>query len=154
MKIVYTDVEDKPYAAEVGARRVDMDTLLRESDFISLHPFLDEKSTHLIGERELGMMKKTAYLINASRGPVVDEAALVRACKEGRIAGAGLDVFEREPDLAPGLVDLPNVVIVPHIGSATIETRDAMGNLAVDNVLARLRGQPLPACVNPQVIRN
>eukprot|EP00698_Gefionella_okellyi_P004375 TRINITY_DN14045_c0_g1_i1.p1 TRINITY_DN14045_c0_g1~~TRINITY_DN14045_c0_g1_i1.p1 ORF type:complete len:328 (+),score=64.44 TRINITY_DN14045_c0_g1_i1:125-1108(+) len=152
MKIIYTDIDEKPYAAEFNAKRVDMETLLRESDFVTLHPFLDSASTHLIGEAELRSMKPTSYLLNASRGPVMDEAALVRACKEGWIAGAGLDVFEREPKMAPGLAELPNVVIVPHIGSATIETRDAMGNLAVDNVVARLKGTALPSCVNPKVL--
>lgn len=152
MNILYCDNEDKPYADELGAKRVDFETLLKESDYISLHPFLDESSKHMIDEPQLKMMKKTAILINASRGPVINEKALVKALKENWIAGAGLDVFEDEPLMADGLAECKNAVIVPHIGSATIETRTAMGNLAVQNILARLRGETLPSCVNPEVL--
>lgn len=154
MRIIYTDMEDKPYAKELGAERVDMDTLLKESDFISLHPFLDPKSRHMIDEPQLKMMKKTAILINASRGPVINEKALVRALKEGWIGGAGLDVYEEEPKMAEGLAECENAVLVPHIGSATIDTRVAMGTLAASNILARLRGQKLPSCLNPEVLKN
>lgn len=152
MNILYCDSEDKPYAEEIGAKRVDFETLLKESDFITLHPFLDENSRHMIDEPQLKMMKKTAILINASRGPVINEKALVKALQEGWIAGAGLDVFEHEPLMADGLAECKNAVIVPHIGSATIETRTEMGLLAVNNILARIRGQPLPSCVNPEVL--
>lgn len=134
MNILYTDVDEKPYAKEINAKFVSLETLLRESDYVTLHPFLDEKSNHMIAEPQLKMMKKTSYLINVSRGPVIDEKALVKALKEvssisfdidskGWIAGAGLDVYEKEPEFEPELAKLDSVVMVPHIGSATIETR-------------------------------
>lgn len=154
MNILYYDMDDKPYAAELGARRVDFETLLKESDFISLHPFLDAKSKHMIDEPQLKMMKKTAILINASRGPVINEVALVQALQQGWIAGAGLDVYENEPAMAPGLASCYNAVIVPHIGSATIDTRTAMGTLAASNILARIRGHKLPSCLNPDVLQH
>jgi len=153
MNILYTDVEVKPYAKDFNAKLVSLEELLQQSDFVTLHPFLDDKSTHLIGEPQLKMMKKTAYLLNASRGAVVDEKALVKALQNKWIAGAGLDVFENEPAIEPELTKMDNVVIVPHIGSATIETRTAMGILAANNILARIRGQPLPSCVNPEVFK-
>jgi len=153
MNILYTDVEVKPYAKEFNAKLVSLEELLQQSDYVTLHPFLDDKSTHLIGEPQLKMMKKTAHLLNASRGAVVDEKALVKALQNKWIAGAGLDVFENEPAIEPELTKMDNVVIVPHIGSATIETRNAMGMLAANNILARLRGQPLPSCVNPEVFK-
>jgi glyoxylate reductase len=108
-----------------------LDELLRTVDLVSLHVPLKEETHHLIGERELGLMKPTAYIVNTSRGPVVDEGALARALAEGRIAGAGLDVFEREPDVDPRLLRLENVVLVPHLASATHEAREAMGMLCV-----------------------
>lgn len=151
MRVLYNDVERKPYDKEVEATYVDMETLLRESDFVTLHPFLDGGSRDLIGESQLKMMKRTAYLINTSRGPVVDEKALVKALQEGTIAGAGLDVYEREPEMEPELAKLENVVVVPHIASATIETRTAMGMIVVENTLAALRGERAPTCVNPEV---
>lgn len=150
MKILYTSNKPNPeFEAETNARFVDKDTLLRESDFVSLHVPLTPATRHMIGERELGLMKKTAILINTARGPVVDEKALVRALKEKRIWGAGLDVYEREPELEPGLAELDNVVIPPHLGSATIETRDKMGTLAAENILATLAGKIPPNCLNP-----
>jgi len=116
--------------------------VLREADFVSLHtPFLPE-TRHLMNERTLRLMKKSAILVNASRGPVVDEAALVRALQEGWIAGAGLDVFEEEPKIHPGLIPLTNVVLAPHIASASSDTRVAMATLAVRNCLAVLEGKP------------
>lgn len=151
MKIIYTDMEEKPYAKDLGAERVDMETLLKTSDFVSLHPFLDASSTHMIDEPQLRMMKKTAIILNAARGPVIHEKALVQALKEGWIGGAGLDVYENEPAMEPGLAECANAVIVPHIGSASIETRTAMGMLAVNNILAVLRSQPLVSCVNPEI---
>ncbi len=137
----------------VGARFVQLADLLRGSDFISLHVPLDSGTRHLIGERELKRMKKTAYLINTSRGPVVDEAALVRALKSGRIAGAGLDVYEDEPALAPGLADLENVVLLPHLGSATLETRTRMSLMAAENLLQGLRGEIPVHLVNREVVK-
>ncbi|MBI4551040.1 MAG: D-glycerate dehydrogenase [Candidatus Latescibacteria bacterium] len=150
MRVVYTDEVRSEALEALGARRLALDDVLREADFISLHVPLMPETHHLIGERALDLMKPTAYLINTSRGPVVDEKALVKALQDKRIAGAGLDVFEQEPALAPGLVDLDNVVIVPHIASATVETRTKMGNMAVTNLLAMLRGEDPPNCVNPE----
>ena len=153
MRVLYFDrVPNEALEQAVGAERVELDTLLRESDFVSVHVSLDDSTRHLIGARELGLMKPTAYLVNTSRGPVVDEAALVEALRAGEIAGAGLDVFEDEPALAPGLAELDSVVIPPHLGSATIGTRTRMATLAASNLLAMLRGQRPPNIVNPEVL--
>ena len=153
MRVLYCDhVQNEALEQAVGARRVELAELLRESDFVSTHVNLDAATHHLIGARELALMKPTAYLINTSRGPVVDEAALVEALRKRQIAGAGLDVFENEPELAPGLVELDNVVIPPHLGSATIGTRTRMATLAAANILARLRGERPPNLVNPEVL--
>lgn len=153
MRILYYDIQraDERLEKSVGAEFVDLETLLKESDFVSLHPYLSPESYHLIDEPQLRMMKKTAFLINVSRGPVVNEKALVKALKEGWIAGAGLDVFEREPEIEPELAEMENVVIVPHIGSATVETRTKMGLIAAENVITVLRGQRPPNCVNPEI---
>jgi glyoxylate reductase len=125
---------------ELSARFVSLEALLEASDFVSLHCPLTPETHHLIDERALARMQTHACLVNTARGPVVDETALVRALRDGRIAGAGLDVYEREPALAPGLAELPDVVLAPHIGSATWEARDAMGRLCVDAVIAVLSG--------------
>jgi glyoxylate reductase len=132
-------------------RWTELDDLLARSDFVTLHPLLTRETHHLIGERELGLMKRTAYLINVSRGPVVDEQALVRALAEQQIAGAALDVFEHEPAMAPGLAGCENAVLVPHIASASIDTRDRMATIAATNALAHLRGEHAPDVVNPDV---
>ncbi len=153
MEIVYAGRRDDPeIERETGARRLPLDTLLAEADVISLHVPLTPETRHLIGAPELARMKPTALLINTARGPIVDEAALVEALRAGRIAGAGLDVFEQEPALAPGLAELANVVIVPHIGSATTRTRAAMAGIAIDNVLAVLDGRTPSTPVNPEVL--
>jgi glyoxylate reductase len=123
---------------------VSLDELLERSDFVSLHVPLTEQTRHLIGERELRRMRPPALLVNTARGPIVDEVALVRALREGWIAGAGLDVFEREPALTPGLADLPQVVLAPHLGSATTATRDRMAEVAARNIVAALSGRPIP----------
>jgi glyoxylate reductase len=136
---------------EGGLTYVPLDQLLRESDFVSLHSPLTKDTRHQIGARELRLMKKTAFLVNTSRGAVIDEAALVRALAKKQIAGAGLDVFEHEPKIDLGLKKMSNVVLTPHIGSATPEVRTAMANIVVDNILALLEGKKLPNCVNPQV---
>ena len=150
MKIIYQSRTRLAPAAEqeLKASSVPLATLLREADFVTLHVPLTPQTRHLIGSRELELMKPTAYLINTARGPVVDEAALVAALRQRRIRGAGLDVYEREPQLTPGLVDLDNVVLLPHLGSATIETRTRMAVMAAENLLAGLRGDPPPNCLN------
>jgi glyoxylate reductase len=119
---------------------------------VSLHTDYNPGSHHLIGAPELAMMKPTAYLINTARGAIVDEAALVHALKSGKIAGAGLDVFEKEPEVHPGLLELENVVIVPHIASASLDTRDAMGVMAAENIIAAFHGERPPNLVNPEVL--
>ena len=154
MRILYNDIKpDEEFEKETGASYVDKETLLKESDFISVHVPLLPSTRHLIGEKEFKLMKKTAVLINTSRGPVVDEKALVKALKQGEIWGAGLDVFENEPLLEPGLAELDNVVIVPHIASATIETRTNMGLIAVRNIIAVFKGEMPPNCLNPEVLK-
>ena len=137
---------------ELGARHVPLETLLRDSDFVSLHVPLKPETRHLIGAPQLALMKPTAILINTTRGPVVDEEALVAALREGRIQGAGLDVFEREPEIHPGLPGLPNVVLAPHLGSASRQTRLRMVELAAENLLAALGGQIPPNLVNREVL--
>lgn len=154
MEILYTST--KPSAImekELGARYVDKETLLRESDFVSIHVPLTPDTKHYIGEKELKSMKRTAVLINTSRGPVVDEKALVRALEKGWIWGAGLDVFENEPEIDPGLIGLDNVVIVPHIASATIDTRTNMGLIAAGNIIKVLNGNDPDTCINPEVLK-
>lgn len=154
MKIIYSDVNrDLDFEKEHNARYVDKATLLKESDFLTLHVPLLPQTKHYIGAAELKQMKKTAVLINAARGPVVDEKALVEALRAKTIWGAGLDVFEDEPALAPGLAELDNVVIVPHIASATSETRFKMGEIAVNNVIKVLTGRAPDTCVNPDVLK-
>jgi glyoxylate reductase len=143
MRVLYHDSvrADATVERELKATATDLDTLLREADFVTLHTLLSPETRHLINRRTLGLMKQTAILVNASRGPVVDEAALVEALTTGRIAGAGLDVFEEEPRIHPGLLPLPNVTIAPHIGSASLDTRIAMATLAIRNCLAVLDGK-------------
>ena len=135
----------------LGVSYADFNGLLEQSDFVSLHVPMTHETRHLIGLRELGAMKPSAYLINTSRGPVVDEPALLEALRGGRIGGAGLDVYENEPSVTPGLTELKNVVLLPHVGSATIETRTRMGLKAAENLLAGLRGKRPPDCLNPEV---
>jgi glyoxylate reductase len=144
MRVLYHDAvrADAAVERELQATAADLPTLLRESDYVTLHTLLTPDTKHLINERTLRLMKKTAVLVNAARGPVVDEAALVRALTEGWIAGAGLDVFEDEPTIHPGLLPLANVTLAPHIGSASLDTRIAMAALAIRNCLAVLDGQP------------
>jgi glyoxylate reductase len=154
MRVLYHDAvpADAAIEGELRATRVDLGTLLRESDFVTLHTPLLAETRHLINAASLKTMKRTAHLINASRGPVVDEAALALALKDGLIAGAGLDVFENEPAVHPGLLGLPNVVLAPHIGSASHDTRVKMTALAVENCLAALEGRRPPTPVNPEVL--
>lgn len=134
-----------------GVDYAEMDELLRESDFITVHTDLNDSTRHLFGAEAFERMKTSAYLINTARGPIVDEAALVVALREGKIAGAGLDVFEKEPSMAPGLAELDSVVVLPHIASASRDTRNKMATLCAENAAAHLRLEPAPNCVNPEV---
>lgn len=136
---------------ELSAQRVDQETLLREADFLSVHVPLTPETRHSIGKPELDLMKPTAFVINTARGTILDEEALVQALQAGRLRGAGLDVFEREPQLHPALIGMNNVVLLPHIGSATGETRLRMALLAVENLVAALYGKRPPNLVNPRV---
>ena len=146
MRIVYSGRRRAGAAveSELDATMLDLDELLATADVVSIHTPLSAETRHLIDAGRLALMKPTAHLVNTSRGPVVDEAALAAALRDGTIAGAGLDVFEREPVIDPALLELENVVLIPHLGSATIETRTAMGVLAAENAAAVLRGDPPP----------
>jgi glyoxylate reductase len=152
MKILYSARHPVPEAVEreLAAQYVDRETLVRESDFLSLHVPLTVETRHLIGERELRLMKPSAFLINTARGPIVDEGALVEALKTRTIAGAAMDVYEQEPKVNPGLMDLTNVVLIPHLGSATAEARLKMAMLAAENLLTALDGSRPPNLVNPE----
>ena len=154
MRILYCGRRPMEEADEkrLGAEYVPLDRLLVEADFVSLHPRLTAATRHLIGPRELSLMKPTAYLVNTSRGAVVDEAALTAALAAKRIAGAGLDVFETEPHVAGALTGLANVVLTPHLGSAVVEVRTAMAETVVDNIAAILAGRRPPNIVNPEVL--
>ena len=153
MPIIYTRRQRLPddREAAIGAHYADLNTVLRKSDFVSLHVPLTSQTRHLIGKEQLRQMKPSAILINTARGPVVDEAALLTALREGWIAGAGLDVYEHEPRLIPGLTECSNTVLLPHVGSATIDTRTRMAELAARNLLAGLDGKLPPNCLNPDV---
>lgn len=152
MRLLYTDARrNEAFERETGAEFFTFDQLLAQSDFVSVHVPLLPETRHLFGREAFLKMKRTAYLINTARGPVIDEAALVTALKEGLIAGAGLDVYEREPAMVEGLAALGNVVLTPHTASATVESRKGMAIKAATNLLAMLRGQPAPDCINPEV---
>ncbi len=153
MRIVYSD--ERPNEAlerDPGARRVGFDELLAVSDYVSVHVPLMPETRHLFNAATFAKMKKTAYLINTSRGPVIDEAALVTALRDRTIAGAGLDVYEKEPLMADGLSGLDNVVITPHTASATFASRRGMATKAATNLLAMLEGKRPPDCINPEVL--
>jgi D-3-phosphoglycerate dehydrogenase len=149
MKVIYYDVNrNEEFEKEFNAKfKSNIDDVLKESDFISIHVPLLDSTQHLINRQRLSIMKPTAYLINTSRGPVIDEKALVEALKNKTIKGAALDVFENEPSLAPGLAELENVIITPHIASATEETRSKMSDLAVTNIIEALEGKIPPNLV-------
>ncbi|MDH7564134.1 MAG: glyoxylate reductase [Candidatus Bathyarchaeota archaeon] len=155
MKILFYDVIPRPeMEKDLGAKKVDLDTLFRESDFVSIHVPLMKETHHLVNRERLGLMKTTAYLINNSRGPVVDENALYEALKERRIGGAGLDVFEQEPTpLDNPLLKLDNVVVAPHISSASYETRSRMSEMVAENLVAFFEGKRPPNLVNPDVMK-
>ena len=154
MRVLYTDVSRAPVKLEeeVRAQFVDRERLLAESDFISLHVPLLPETHHLIGDSEFVKMKSTAFVINTSRGPVVDEAALVRALAAGRIAGAAIDVYEREPLVDRGLLGRDDVVLAPHIASASIETRTKMAQMAAENCIALFTGRTPPNILNPDAV--
>ncbi|HWE40147.1 MAG TPA: D-glycerate dehydrogenase [Isosphaeraceae bacterium] len=152
MPLIYCGRRASPDLEALGARRRSLEELLAEADFVSLHVPLSAETRHLIDAGALARMKPTAYLINTARGPVVDEPALVAALRDRRIAGAGLDVYEDEPRMAAGLADCPNTVLLPHLGSATVDTRAAMARIAAENLAAALRGRRPPNLVNPEVL--
>lgn len=153
MRTLYWTPRRKPEAEEreAGLVYVPYDELLGESDFVSVHAPLNAETRHLVGERELRLMKPTAFIVNTARGPIVDEKALVRALSEKRIAGAGLDVYENEPRVEPELIRMQNVVLTPHLGSAVTELRESMANMVVDNIIAVLEGRRPPNCWNPEI---
>jgi len=153
MKTLYWTPRRKPEAEEreAGLEYVPMDQLLAESDFVSVHAPLNPQTRHLIGERELRLMKPGAFIVNTARGPIIDEAALVRALAERRIAGAGLDVFEHEPKVDPDLLSMTNVVLTPHLGSAVRELREGMAHIVVDNIVALLEGKRPLNCWNTEI---
>ena len=155
MRTLYWTPRRKPEGEEraAGLEYVPYDRLLSESDFVSVHAPLNAETRHLVGARELGLMKPTAFLVNSSRGPVVDEKALVRALAERRIAGAGLDVYENEPQVEPELLSMQNVVLTPHLGSAVTQLRESMANVVVDNIMAVLDGRQPPNCWNPEIYK-
>lgn len=154
MRVLYWTPRRKSEAEEreAGLTYAPFDELLRESDFVSLHSPLNADTRHQIAKREFGLMKKTAFVINTARGPIIDEDALVVALKAKKIAGAGLDVFEREPNVHAELKKMKNVVLNPHLGSATVEVREEMARIVVDNIEALLSGRTPPNCVNPEVL--
>lgn len=153
MSVLYSDLNRNVILEKtVQAKQVPLSDLLERADFVSLHVPLNEKTYHLISEKELRLMRPTAFLINTSRGKVVDEGALIQALREERLRGAGLDVYENEPEISTILKELPNVVLLPHMGSATQTTRERMANIAVKNLLIGLQGEIPPNLVNKEVI--
>jgi len=148
MKVIYYDPQVDPESLPSDYVSVDLTTLCQNSDFISIHTPLTPKTRHLIGEKEFNLMKPTAILINTARGPIIDEQALISALKENKIAGAGLDVYENEPVIPEELIKLSNVILLPHIGSASYETRTKMALLAAENAIAVIEGKNPPARVN------
>ncbi len=154
MTILYCDPRRLPQEVErkYGMTHKTYDEVLKESDFVTLHPQLTPETRHLLGARELKLMKKTAYVLNCSRGPVLDEAALTQALLDKTIAGAGLDVYEHEPKVTPALVGMPNVVLTPHLGSAVYELREGMAHVVTDNVIAVIEGRRPPNLINPEIL--
>ncbi len=155
MKVLYHDViRNRGLEKKCGAKYVSIKAILKSSDFVTLHVPLLPSTRHLIGRKELGMMKRTAYLINTARGQVVDEEALIEALEKKQIAGAGLDVYEHDPMVNPRLTRLNNVILTPHTASATLEVRLKMSEDAANNILAVLKGKRAPKTVNPEVYRD
>jgi glyoxylate reductase len=153
MELLHTARNDHAEAEALGSRRVGLGELLARSDFVSIHAPLTEDTRHLIDAEALRQMKPTGYLLNTARGPIVDETALADALATGVIAGAGLDVYENEPEIHPRLLGLRNVVLLPHLGSASVGAREGMSRLAAVNMIAALSGQRPPNLVNPEALR-
>ena len=152
INVLYVNPEhNSVLESELDAQKTDLSTLLSKSDIVSLHVPLTDETYHLIGEKELESMKENAILVNTSRGPVVDENALIKALENNQIFGAGLDVYEKEPTIPKGLKKLDNVIILPHIGSATKDTRSKMAEMAAENMLQGLNGEKPSNCVNPEI---
>ena len=153
IRILYTKRHRLDAQREImlGVDYRSLDDLLKESDFVSINAVLSPGTVHLIGYRELSLMQPSAYLVNTARGPIVDEKALVRALEEKRIAGAALDVYEHEPMVEPGLINLPNVVLTPHLGSAALDTRERVAGILVDNAIAVIEGRRPPNLFNPEI---
>ena len=151
MKVIYFDIyrPSPELEQELNVEYRELDDLLEEADIVSLHVNLTEQTRHLINAERLKRMKPTAVIVNTSRGPVIDEQALAEALRDGEIFAAGLDVFEREPDVNPLLLEQPNAVVIPHLGSGTVDTRIAMGLLAAENLIAAIEGQRPPTLINP-----
>jgi len=155
MKVLYFNrSRNEVLEDRLGARKVDLEELLRESDFVSIHLPLTEETYHLIDYEKICMMKRDAIIVNTARGAIINEKDLVRALSEGRIFGAGLDVYEKEPEITEELKKMDNVVLLPHIGSATLETRREMAILAAENLIKALKGEKPRYCVNPEVLRD
>jgi len=156
MRILYSKRRrlDQSKEAALGVEYRSLNDLLKESDFVSINAALSPDTLHLIGDRELRLMRPSAYLINTARGPIIDEKALVRALEEKRIAGAALDVYEREPLVERGLIGLPNAVLTPHLGSAALDTRERVAGILVDNVIAVIEGRRPPNIYNPEIYEN
>ena len=156
MRVIYYDPNplSRDDEIQLGATRVDLGRLLAESDFVSVHVPLTPETRHLLSTQQFEQMKRSAIVVNTSRGPVIDEAALVDALNARKIAGAGLDVYEREPAVHPGLIPLPNVVLAPHIASATVRTRSEMSAMAARNMATAVRGGRPPNLLNPEVARS
>jgi len=155
MTIIYSDPRRLPAEEEAkfDAGYRSFEQLLGEADFVSLHPQLSRETRHLMSDAQFALMKKTAFVVNTARGPVIDEAALVRALKAKQIAGAGLDVYEFEPQVSADLVAMPNVVLTPHLGSGVLELREGMAHVVVDNTIALIEGRAPVSCLNPQVLK-
>jgi glyoxylate reductase len=153
IRILYTKRHrlDAQREITLGVEYRSLDDLLKESDFVSINAALSPETTHLIGYRELCLMRPSAYLVNTARGPIVDEKALVRVLEEKRIAGAALDVYEREPLVEPGLINLSNVVLSPHLGSAALDTRERVADIVVDNIIAVVQGRRPPNLYNSEI---
>lgn len=148
MNVLYHAQSAKPYLDDLGCNFVDLDEILKRSDFLSIHLPLNEQTDHLINRDRLLQMKTGAYLINTGRGAIVDEDALVELLKSDHLAGAGIDVYENEPEIHPGLKQLDNVILLPHIGSATVAARNKMSRITAQSIIAELEGKPSPHRVN------